>query len=771
MLDTVEDKIKGGVHQNKLHDSAHKHVNGSAVYVDDIPEPSGMLQIFLGTSSIAHGTIKSMDLSEVKASKGVALVLTAGDIPGINDYSPVKGDDPIFSEGLVEFVGQPIFAVAADTQDQARAAAKKAKIIYDELPAILTIQGAMDKGSYISDPHVMSRGDAKGAIANAKHKFSNTMELGGQEQFYLEGMIAMAIPGEDDDVLVYSSTQHPSEVQHNVAKALAVPDHAVVIETRRLGGGFGGKESQPALMASVSAMVAKFTGRAAKLRLDRDDDMIMTGKRHDFHFEFEVGFDDDGVIEGVTMLHACRAGYSSDLTDAIADRAMFHSDNCYWLPNIAIESYRCKTNTVSNTAFRGFGGPQGLIIIERIIDEVAAKLGKDPLDVRKANFYGVDENNITPYHMTVEDNVIHELIDDLEASSDYVARRDAIRLFNQTSPILKKGIALTPVKFGISFTTTFLNQAGALVHVYTDGSVKLNHGGIEMGQGLNTKVAQVVAEEFQIDFDRVKITPTDTSKVPNTSATAASSGADMNGMAAQAAARTIKQRLTDFAVSQYQASVEDVEWLPNRVRVGTEEISFKNLAKQAYMARVSLSSTGYYATPKIHYDRPTCTGRPFYYFAYGAAVTEVILDTLTGENRITRADLLHDAGKSLNPTLDLGQVDGAYVQGAGWLTTEELVWDGKGNLRTHAPSTYKIPTCSDRPEDMRVALWDKGKNAEETIYRSKAVGEPPLMLGISAFHALSDAVASVSNYMQYPDIDAPATAECLLMAVEKIKVK
>ncbi|WP_420546989.1 xanthine dehydrogenase molybdopterin binding subunit [Curvivirga sp.] len=767
--DVTKDKIAGGVHQNKLHDSGHKHVNGQAVYVDDIPEPHGMLHIYMGMSTVAHANIKSMDLSEVRASEGVACVLTVEDIPGINDYSPVKGDDPIFAEGKVEFIGQPIFAVAADTIDLARAAAKKAVIEYEELPAILTIADAMEKGSYVSDPHVMARGDADGTIATAKHVIKNSVELGGQEQFYLEGMIAMSIPGEDDEVKVYSSTQHPSEVQHNVAKALAVPDHAVTIETRRLGGGFGGKESQPALMASVSALVAKATGRAAKMRLDRDDDMVMTGKRHDFHFEYEVGFDDDGVIEGVSMLHACRAGYSSDLTDAIADRAMFHCDNVYWLPNIKVESYRCKTNTVSNTAFRGFGGPQGVFLIERIIDEIAAKLDKDPLEVRQKNFYGVDDNNVTPYHMTVEDNVIHEIFEELEESSDYQKRRAEIREFNKHSKVLKKGIAMTPVKFGISFTTTFLNQAGALVHIYTDGSVKLNHGGIEMGQGLFTKVAQVVAEEFQIDIERVKITATDTSKVPNTSATAASSGSDMNGMAAQAAARTIKQRLTDFAATQFQASVEDVEWLPNRVRVGSEEIAFTDLVKQAYLNRISLSSTGYYATPKIHYDRENCKGRPFFYFSYGAAVTEVLIDTLTGENKITRVDILHDVGKSLNPTIDLGQVEGAYVQGAGWLTTEELWWDQAGRLRTHAPSTYKIPACSDRADDMRISLWEKGKNAEETIYRSKAVGEPPLVLGISAFHAISDAIASVTDYEVYPELDAPATAERVLMAVDRTR--
>lgn len=765
-----KEQIKGGVSQSRLHDSGHKHVSGEAVYTDDIPEPPRSLQVYLAMSPKAHARILSMNLDKVRQAPGVATVLTVADVPGINDYSPVMGDDPIFADGLVQYVGQPMFAVAADSIDQARAAAGLAEIEFEELEAILTIDQALEKQATVLSTNVMKAGDSRAAIDKAAHKLTGTVWIGGQDHFYLEGQIALAVPGEDDDVLVYSSTQHPSEVQHNVAKALGISDHCVTIEVRRMGGGFGGKESQPALLASVAAMVAKKTGRAAKLRLDRDDDMEMTGKRHDFRIDYEVGFDADGRIEGIEFMQACRAGYSADLTGAIADRAMFHADNAYFLENVTITSHRCKTNTVSNTAFRGFGGPQGMVGIERVVDEIAARLGKDPLEVRKVNFYGqAGDRNLTPYMMTVEDNVIQDIVSELEESSDYKARREAIRAFNATSPYVKKGIALTPVKFGISFTTTFLNQAGALVHVYTDGSVHLNHGGTEMGQGLFTKVAQVVAEEFQIDIEKVKITATNTGKVPNTSATAASSGTDMNGMAAQAAARVIRDRLTKFAAERHQAAPEDVVWLPGRVRVGADEITFADLVKQAYLARISLSSTGYYATPKIHYDAEKMQGRPFYYFAYGAAVTEVLVDTLTGENRVTHVDILHDVGKSLNPAIDMGQIEGGYVQGVGWLTTEELWWDDKGKLRTHAPSTYKIPACSDRAPEFNVKIWERGENREETIYRSKAVGEPPLMLGISAMLALSDAVASVNDYADYPALDAPVTPERVLMAVERLK--
>jgi xanthine dehydrogenase large subunit len=762
--------ISGGVHRPIPHDSAGRHVAGTATYVDDIPELPGTLHIYVAMSPKAHARVLSLDVSAVRTQPGVRAVLTAADIPGENDASPVFHDDPVFAEHTVEYAGQSLFAVAADTIAAARAASLFARVEYETLPALISVEDALAVDADLPKlpPYEMRLGDAETALARAPRRLAGTLHVGGQDHFYLEGQVAYAIPGEDGDMLVHSSTQHPTEVQHTVAKVLGLRDNAVTVEVRRMGGGFGGKESQPALIAAVAALVAAKTGRPAKLRLDRDDDMVMTGKRHDFRIEYDVGFDDAGVIQAIRFNHALRCGYSSDLSGAIADRAMFHADNAYTLNNAVIRSRRLKTNTVSNTAFRGFGGPQGMAGIERAIDEIAFALGRDPLDVRRANFYPAEGGGLTPYHMDVSDSVIAELVDELEASSDYRARRQAARDFNAASPLLKKGIALTPVKFGISFTTTHLNQAGALVHVYKDGSVQLNHGGTEMGQGLFQKVAQIVAEELQIDVEQVKITATTTSKVPNTSATAASSGSDLNGMAAQNAARTIKGRLASFAAQKYKVPEEQVVFLPNRVRVGNEEMRFADLVAEAYLGRVSLSSTGFYATPHIHYDREKARGRPFFYFAYGAAVSEVVIDTLTGENRLLRVDILHDCGRSLNPALDIGQIEGGFIQGLGWLTTEELWWDAEGRLKTHAPSTYKIPTANDRPDDMRIRIWDKGESRAETIYRSKAVGEPPLMLALSAFSALTDAVAAAGDYRAFPRLDAPATPERILLAVEDV---
>jgi xanthine dehydrogenase large subunit len=689
--------------------------------------------------------------------------------------SPFAGDDPVFADGLVQYHGQSLFAVAADTLAEARNAARLAVVDYEDRSALLTVDEAMQAKSFLEPPYTMQRGDAKAAISAAPHVLEGRFYVGGQEHFYLEGHVAFAVPGEDEEVTIHCSSQHPSEIQHKVAQVLGVARHAVTVEVRRMGGGFGGKESQGNLPAAVAALVAKRTGRPAKCCYDRDDDMMITGKRHDFRVDYRVGFDGEGRILGIEFDQAARCGMSIDLSLAIADRAMFHADNAYYLPAVRITSYRCKTHTQSNTAFRGFGGPQGMAAMERVIDEIAHALRCDPLDVRRINFYDhVDARpavprNLTPYHQKVEDCVIDEIVAELEAASGYRRRRSEIREWNALSPVLKRGIALTPVKFGISFTNTMLNQAGALVHVYADGSIALNHGGTEMGQGLNTKVAQVVAEEFQVDIARVKITATHTGKVPNTSATAASSGSDLNGMAARTAAQAIKGRLAAFLAERYQAQTSDVLFLPNRMRIKDHELSFDEAIGEAYRARIHLSAAGFYATPKIHWDRASARGRPFFYFAYGAAVSEVAIDTLTGENRILRTDILHDVGQSLNPAIDLGQVEGGFVQGAGWLTMEELVWDARGRLLTHAPSTYKIPACSDRPIDLRMKLWDKGRNREETIYRSKAVGEPPLMLAISVLMALTDAVASVGGYQVYPALDAPATPERVLLAVERIK--
>ncbi|GLQ37670.1 xanthine dehydrogenase molybdopterin binding subunit [Rhizobium albus] len=762
--------IRGGAHVSQRHDSAHKHVTGEAVYIDDMVEPIGTLHGCLGLSTVANGAILSVDLHAVRAAPGVVGVLTAVDIPGENDISPTgRHDEPVFAETEVLFHGQPIFAVIAETRDAARRACLKAEITYEERPPVIDILDTADDPRLVTPPLTLARGDAAQALESAPHRLDGTMRIGGQDHFYLEGQIAMAIPGEDGDVQVFSSTQHPSEVQHMVAHVLGVPSNAVTVEVRRIGGGFGGKETQGNIFAAVAAVAAKRFGRAVKVRPDRDDDMVATGKRHDFLVDYDVGFDADGRIQGIDYTYAARCGYSSDLSGPVTDRALFHCDNAYYYPAVKAVSAPLFTNTVSNTAFRGFGGPQGVVACERVIEEIAYALAKDPLEVRRANFYGTDDRNVTPYHQTVEDNVIHRVVDELEASSDYQARRADIIAFNRESRIIKRGIALTPVKFGISFTATHFNQAGALVHVYTDGSVHLNHGGTEMGQGLFTKVAQIVAEEFQIDLDRVKITATTTGKVPNTSATAASSGTDLNGMAAQVAARTIKDRLIAFAADFYDVPAESIVFSANRVDVGGHPMSFAELVKQAYVARVQLSAAGFYKTPKIHWDRDKGTGRPFYYYAYGAACSEVSIDTLTGEYQVERTDILHDVGKSLNPAIDLGQVEGGFIQGMGWLTTEELWWDSKGRLRTHAPSTYKIPLASDRPLIFNTRLAEWSENAERAIRRSKAVGEPPFMLAVSVLEALSMAVASTADYRICPRLDAPATPERVLMAIERLK--
>ena len=764
----VEPVVFQGVHASLPHDSALRHVSGTAIYVDDIPEPAGMLHVHLGMSKKAHARIVSMDLSAVRASPGVVVVLTAQDIPGENDVSPVIHDDKLFADGEVVCVGQSLFAVAATSIAAARAAAAKAVVEYEDLPVAIDIAGARAADLKIEASQRMARGDAAAALAASPRRLQGSFAIGGQDHFYLEGQVALATPGEAGDVHVWSSTQHPSEVQHLVARVLDVPHTCVTIEVRRMGGGFGGKETQASLFAAAAALVAVKTGRAAKARPDRDEDMVMTGKRHDFEVAYDVGFDDAGVLTGLSLELASRCGSSTDLSPAINDRAMFHADNCYFLPAVEIISHRFKTHTVSNTAFRGFGGPQGMAAIERVMDAVAQATGLDPLLVRQRNLYG-EGRDLTPYHQVVEDNVAPQLLAELAASCDYEARQRAIDVFNVGSPILKKGLALTPVKFGISFTTTHLNQAGALIHLYADGSILLNHGGTEMGQGLFVKVAQIVAEAFKVDVARVKVTSTVTDKVPNTSATAASSGTDLNGMAALNAANTIKARLIEFAAKKWGCDESEVEFTPEGLKAGAELIPFSTLCRQAHMGRVSLSSTGYYATPKIHYDRATHTGRPFYYFAYGAACSEVLIDTLTGEMKVTRADILHDAGRSLNPAIDLGQIEGGFIQGMGWLTTEELVFSADGRLLTHAPSTYKIPTCGDRPAVLNVALWEAGRNVEETVHRSKAVGEPPLMLALSVLSAVSRAVASVADHKVFPDLDAPATPERILMAVEDVK--
>ena len=750
------------------HESAHLHVSGEAEYVDDQPEPRGLLHAAIGCSDRAHARIRQTDFSAVRSAPGVVEIITAGDIPGANNHGPIIADDPVFADGLVEYVGQSVFAVLANTADNARKAARMAVIDYEELPAILDIDSAMAQGSFVIPSQTIERGRPDQAISGASHQLQGRLRVGGQDHFYLEGQIAAAYPREDGAMLVHVSSQHPTEVQHLVAAALGKSSKDVVVECRRMGGGFGGKETTPALFAVIAAVAAHSTGRPVKLRVDRDADMTITGKRHGFRIDYKAGFDERGLIQGIDLELASDCGRSADLSGPINVRAMFHSDNCYFLEHVRITSHRCKTHKASNVAFRGFGGPQGMMGIENVIDEIARYLDKDPVDVRKINFYGKHERNVTPYRMTVEDNIIHELVDELEKKSGYRERRRRVEEFNDSGGILKRGIALTPVKFGISFTATFYNQAGALLHVYRDGSIMLNHGGTEMGQGLYTKVSQVIAEEFQVDRDRIKCTAANTGKVPNTSATAASSGSDLNGMAARAAAVVIKQRLSEFAAQHYGAPLEQVRFTQEGVQVGSELVDFAELANQAYLARIFLSSTGYYRTPKINYDTKTLSGRPFFYFAYGAAVSEVLLDTLTGEHKILSTDILHDAGESLNPAIDMGQVEGGFLQGVGWLTSEELWWNPAGTLMTHSPSTYKIPVCSDWPRECNVELVDWGRNREETIYRSKAVGEPPLMLAISVFHALKDAIAALGDGQVRPVLHAPATPEQVLNSIEDL---
>ncbi|MCI4663804.1 MAG: xanthine dehydrogenase molybdopterin binding subunit [Neomegalonema sp.] len=771
-----------GVGAHLRHDSADKHVSGAAVYADDAPEPRDLVHCALILASIARGKVRVADLSEVRAAPGVLAVLTGDDAPGENNVGPVVHDEPMLAlsrrpaldgtYGDVHFHGQPLALVVADSREQARRAARLAQISYAEETPLLTIADAMAAGSFIAPPYRMARGDAAAAIAAAPMKRKGGLAIGGQEHFYLEGQVSIAYPGEDEEMRVLSSNQHPSECQQVVARVLGTPLHSVVIEARRLGGAFGGKESQANLPAAAAALAARLLGRPAKLRLDRDEDMIVTGKRHEFEIEYEVGFDLSGKILGLRVEQKARCGWSADLSNAICDRAMFHADNCYALPAVEIVSHRCRTNTVSNTAFRGFGGPQGMVGAEHMIEQIAAALGLDPLLVRRRNFYAPPAiaaqspaaQSTTPYHMVVEDCVIAEIVDELAQSAAYARRREEIAAWNDANPVLKRGLSLTPVKFGISFTTSFLNQAGALAHLYQDGSMMLNHGGIEMGQGLYQKVAQVAASELGLDIGKIKITATRTDKVPNTSATAASSGSDLNGMAVRDACRQLKERLTRFAAEKYAVAEADVAFLPNRVRVGAREIEFAALVKEAYLARIQLSAAGFYATPKIHWDKEAAQGRPFYYFAYGAAVSEAIVDTLTGENKILRADILHDVGKSLNPALDLGQIEGGYVQGMGWLTMEELWWSPAGALKTHAPSTYKIPCASDRPDQMNIKIWPKGENRELTIRRSKAVGEPPLMLAISAFTAIGEAVRAAGG--DRFALDAPATPERVLAAIQ-----
>ncbi len=699
------------------------------------------------------------------------MAVSAADIPGKNDIAPIRSDEPALAAGVAEYAGQPVVAIAAATLDHARAAAKLVEIDYEPLPAVLTVEEAVARESFVSPPQVMLRGDVDAVLAAAAHRLAGELRCGGQDHFYLEGQIALAIPGEEGVLQVLSSTQHPTEVQHGVARLLGLPFNAVTVEVRRMGGAFGGKESQATIIAGIAAVLAWKAGRPVKLRLPRDDDMLATGKRHPFLIRYEVGFDPDGRILALDLVLAANGGNVADHTPAVLTRALCHADNCYFLPNIRFRGLPCKTNTVSNTAFRGYGGPQGMLAIETVIERIARHLGLAIETVRRRNFYGIGRNDVTPYGMTVDDNIIERVVDELERAVDLVSWRREVAAFNRQSPVVRKGLATMPIKFGISFNRPSLNQAGALVNVYTDGSVVLNHGGTEMGQGLFVKVAQVVAEAFSIDLDHVRVSATSTAKVPNTSATAASSGSDLNGMAALNACEQIKARMTEVAAEHFAVPADEIVFASNRIYAGNRSLSFPELAALSWEKRVSLSATGFYRTPKIHWDFATNSGRPFYYFVYGAAAAEVAIDTLTGESRVLRAELLQDCGHSLNPAIDLGQIEGAFVQGMGWLTTEELWWDGEGRLRTHGPSTYKIPGSRDVPPVFNARMLADAPNREATIYRSKAIGEPPLMLAISVWLAIRDAVASLDDSRRAPQLDAPATPERVLAAIDELRAR
>ncbi|WP_287742606.1 xanthine dehydrogenase molybdopterin binding subunit [Diaphorobacter sp.] len=758
--------------QPHAHESARAQVAGSAHYIDDLPEVKGTLYAAPILSTMAHGRLEGVDTQAALQLTGVHGVVLAQDIPGDPVLAAFAHDEPVFAQATVQHIGQVIGLVVADSVMQARRAARQVKLSITPLPAILTVQDALAAESYVLPPVHVRRGDAAQALAQAPHRLQGRLEVGGQEHFYLEGQIAYALPQEQGQWLIHSSTQHPGEVQHWVAHALGIDSHAVRVECRRMGGGFGGKETQAGHLAVWAALAAHKFGRPVKLRLDRDDDFMVTGKRHPFAYEWDVGFDDAGRITGLKLMMAANCGFSADLSGPVADRAVFHCDNAYFLEHVEIASYRCKTHTQSHTAFRGFGGPQGVIAIETILGDIARALGRDALDVRLANLYGLHERNVTHYQMTVEDNILHDLLPQLEQSALYRQRQVAVSAWNAANPVLKRGLGLTPVKFGISFTATLFNQAGALVHVYTDGSVQVNHGGTEMGQGLHTKVAQIVADELGVPLSRVLVTASDTAKVPNASATAASSGTDLNGRAAQFAARHVRDNLAAFVCGLDGCGAGAIRFAGGQVISPKRTRRWEDVVKEAYANRIQLWSDGFYRTPKIHYDKTTLTGRPFYYFAYGAACTEVAIDTHTGESRVLAVDILHDVGHSINPAIDLGQIEGGFVQGMGWLTTEQLVWNDEGRLATHAPSTYKIPATGDVPEHLRVQLWHQ-PNREDNVGGSKAVGEPPFMLAISVYEALRNAIAAArgddADARAPVQLTAPATAENVLRAIGRLE--
>jgi xanthine dehydrogenase large subunit len=800
MPDTAKDTDTAGQQgQDIIHESAHLHVTGEAVYTDDIPELRGTLYAALILSPVAHGELigDGIDYAAIMKEHGVVAVYTAKDIPGENNCGPIIHDDPFLAAGKVEFLGQAVAVVVATDMLYAREVAKHAKVLVKELPALLTIEEALEAKSFIMPAKGITRGKPAEAIANAPRKITGSTYCGQQEQFYLEGQITYAVPREDDQLTLYVSTQHPDGNQREAAAALNLTTKDVEVICRRMGGAFGGKEGNASIFSQSAALAAFKLKKPVKLRINRDDDMMVTGKRHDFRIDYTVGFDDNGRILGADFMLASRCGYSTDFSGPVNDRAVLHIDNCYYLPHLHIISHRCKTHTQSGTAFRGFGGPQGMFGIETVIEEIAQNIGKDPLDVRKVNLYqdpaisGDAGSMTTQYNQVIEDFIADKVIDQVEAESKYRARRDSVNAFNAKNKYRKKGVALVPLKFGISFTATMLNQGGALLNIYMDGSVSVNHGGTEMGQGLNTKMQQVAADGLGIPVRHVRVTGTDTQKVPNASATAASSGADINGAAINNACDQMRARLAPVAARMLGCDADAIKLVAGQAlntrttgQNDKKSVDWTSLIKQAWLDRVGLSVTGFYMTPDIKYDFTTLQGKAFYYNCYGAAVTEVEIDTRTGEWWLQAVDIVHDAGQSINPSIDIGQIEGGYVQGMGWLTMEECIWDlkgkktddgkgnaqfsGRGKLLTHGPSTYKIPVASDIPEHFKVSFFN-GQNVKPTPFRSKAVGEPPLMLALSAYFALRDAVSASADHKARVDLTAPATPEKILMACERAK--
>ena len=773
---TIQHKSRGlfrtGVHVPLPHESATKHASGTAIYVDDMDEPPGTIHAALVISSVAHGSLRSIECSDALRINGVIAVATARDIPGDNDVAPIIPGEPLLAEKSVEYAGQPVAIVAAETLDIAREAANAIRTIADPIKPVLGIEEALSRQAFLIPPMNLASGDAPGEIARAPHKITRQFNIGGQEHFYLEGQVALAVPGEDRSFTIYSSTQNPTEVQHTCARLLGLELNQVTVIVRRVGGGFGGKENNASWVAGAAALMAWITKRPVKLRLPREIDMISTGKRHGFLVRYEVGFDDQGRLIGLDVQMAANGGHVTECTPGVLTKTLTHLDNAYSIPHFRAVGYACKTNTVSNTAFRGYGSPQAVLVMEDVIENIARQLGKSQEEVRRVNYYGGKNKQETPYGQTFSENLISRCVEQVMKDSEWNKRRDEIDAYNRTNPIVRRGLGLFPLKYGIAFPPPFMNQAGAFVNVYVDGSIRLNHGGTEMGQGLFIKVAQIVAEVFQVDIDRIAITPTSTGEVPNTSPTAASTGSDLNGWAAYNASQTIKERMTRFAAEHFNAQIEEVEFSDNHVRIGTKStnrvLPFEELAKLCWLNRISLSATGFYKTPHLSWDSDSMKGSPFFYFTYGAAVAEVAVDTLTGETRVLRVDLVQDCGRSLNPIIDQGQIEGAFVQGLGWLTCEELWWDEKGNIRTRGPSTYKIPGSRDVPAIFNAKILEKSEAAANTIFRSKGVGEPPLLLATCVRTAIRDAIASIADHQMDFTLDSPATPERVLMAIHQL---